>query len=235
MIMIRLFFGTTNGGKLRELSRMVADLPVKVVSPADLGMPLPEVVEDGDTFRENAETKAVAYARFTGMHALADDSGLCVDALGGAPGVHSARWSEADDAPASPACAPPGGATPEQGIELARASRDEANNEKLLRSLAGVPEGRLGAGYVAVLALARPDGRIVTAVEGTCKGRIGRERRGTDGFGYDPLFVPDAQDGRTMAELDPAEKDALSHRGAAFRALRPVIERLAFDKAGEEG
>jgi XTP/dITP diphosphohydrolase len=232
--MIRLFFGTTNGGKLRELSRMVADLPLQVVSPVDLGRPLPEVVEDGATFRENAETKAAAYARLTGMYALADDSGLCVDALGGAPGVHSARWSEVD-APASAEGVLAAGAALERGIDLARASRDEANNEKLLRSLAGIPDGRRGAAYVALLALARPEGRIVTTVEGTCRGRIGRERRGTGGFGYDPLFVPEARDGRTMAELDAAEKDELSHRGAAFRALRPVLERLAFDKAGEEG
>jgi XTP/dITP diphosphohydrolase len=229
--MIRIFFGTTNRGKLRELSRMVADLPLQIASPADLGMPLPEVVEDGDTFRANAETKARAYARFTGMHALADDSGLCVDALGGAPGVHSARWSEAE----VPGPGAPGVPAREHDIDLARASRDEANNEKLIRSLEGVPEERRGAAYVAVLALARPDGRIVATVEGTCRGRIGRERRGTGGFGYDPFFVPDAQDGRTMAELDPGEKDALSHRGAAFRALRPVLERLAFDKAGEGG
>jgi XTP/dITP diphosphohydrolase len=233
VIAMQLFFGTTNGGKLRELSRMVDDLPVKVVSPADLAAPLPEVVEDGETFRENAEKKAVACARFAGMLALADDSGLCVEALGGAPGVHSARWSEAD-APASAVPVLPE-ATRQGGIEVARAHRDGANNEKLLRSLAGVPDGRRGAAYVAVLALARPDGRIVATVEGTCRGRIGREGRGTGGFGYDPYFVPEGRDGRTMAELDPAEKDALSHRGAAFRALRPVLERLAFDKAGEEG
>ncbi len=234
---MKLFFGTTNGGKLRELSRMVADLPVQVVSPADLGRPLPEVVEDGNTFLENAEKKAAAYARFTGMHALADDSGLAVDALGGAPGVHSARWSEMDEPLASPPCALALAQVSghEMGIDLARASRDEANNDKLLHALAAVPDERRGAAYFAVLALARPDGNLAAAVEGTCRGRIGRGRRGANGFGYDPLFVPEAQDGRTMAELEAAEKDALSHRGAAFRALRPVLARLAFDKGGEGG
>ena len=228
-----LFFGTSNAGKLEELRRLVEGLPVRVVSAAELGGPLPEVVEDGATFRENAEKKAVAFARFAGVAALADDSGLCVDALGGAPGVHSARWSE-DVAP---------------GLE--RHPRDLANNRKLVDALAGVPEDRRGAAYVAVLSVALPDGTVVASVEGRCRGRIGHEGRGTGGFGYDPYFIPDAEcaraegrpeeagperasggaggllSPRTMAELPPEEKDALSHRGAAFRALRPVLSRLA--------
>jgi XTP/dITP diphosphohydrolase len=231
---VDLFFGTTNPGKLRELKRLVVGLPLRVVSPEDLGRALPEVEEDGVTFRQNAEKKASAYARLTGLHALADDSGLCVDALAGAPGVHSARWSAMDDGLASPACAigEPGVGARELGPELSRAARDEANNDKLLRLLEGVPDNLRTAGYVAVLALARPDGAIAAQIEGTCRGRIGRSRRGSGGFGYDPLFVPDGLGGRTMAELDPAQKDAISHRGAAFRALRPVLERLAFDKGG---
>ncbi len=231
-----LFFGSTNAGKLRELRRMVAGLPVRVVCPEELESPLPEVDEDGATFRANAAKKAAAYARATGLHALADDSGLCVDALGGAPGVHSARWSALDDGLASPACALPSVAERELGAELSRAARDEANNDKLLSALAGVPDERRGAAYVAVLAVAAPDGSIVAEVEGRCRGRIGHARRGTGGFGYDPLFVVDATPhggaARTMAELDPAEKDAVSHRGAAFRALRPILQKLAFDKNG---
>ncbi|HET9598578.1 MAG TPA: RdgB/HAM1 family non-canonical purine NTP pyrophosphatase [Anaeromyxobacteraceae bacterium] len=227
-----LFFGTTNPGKLRELRRLVVGLPLRVLSPEELGRPLPEVEEDGVTFRQNAEKKASAYARLTGLPALADDSGLCVDALAGAPGVHSARWSAMDDGFSSPACAMAEAGPRELGPELTRAARDEANNDKLLRVLEGVPENLRGAAYVAVLALARPDGAIAAQVEGTCRGRIGRARRGGGGFGYDPLFVPDGQGGRTMAELDAAEKDAISHRGAAFRALRPALERLAFDKGG---
>ncbi len=212
---MRLFFGTSNQGKLRELRRLVEGLPVTVVSAADLDRPLPEVVEDGATFRENAEKKAVAFAAFAGMPALADDSGLCVDALGGAPGVHSARWSE-DVAPG-----------------LVKHFRDLANNQKLMEALAGVPKDRRGAGYVAVLSVALPDGTVVASVEGACRGRIGREGRGTGGFGYDPYFVPEGR-ALTMAELSPEEKDGLSHRGAAFRALRPVLARLAGLDGGRE-
>lgn len=210
-----LLFGTTNPGKLRELARLVAGLPIRVLSPGDLGRPLPEVEEDGDTFAENAAKKAAAWARFSGVHALADDSGLCVDALGGAPGVRSARWSDE-----------------EPGVA---AGRDERNNEKLLRSLAEVQDTGRGAEYRAVLALARPDGTIVASVTGVCRGRITRAPRGRGGFGYDPLFVPEVELApgggggglpRTMAELPPAEKDALSHRGDAFRKVRPVLEAL---------
>jgi len=195
------------------------------------------VVEDGRSFRENAEKKASAYARFTGLHALADDSGLCVDALGGAPGVRSARWSEDVDGLASAACALPSVAQRELGPEMARAARDEANNDRLLAALAGVPPERRGAEYVAALALASPDGSIAAQVEGRCRGLIGHARRGANGFGYDPLFIPDAparrqaeHPSKTMAELSPEEKDALSHRGAAFRALRPALEAVGFDK-----
>ncbi len=203
-----LFFGTGNPGKLAELRRLVEGLSIRVVTPADLPRPLPEVVEDGATFAENAAKKAVAYARCSGLTALADDSGLCVDALGGAPGVHSARYSEAEA---------PG---------LSGTARDLANNGKLLRALAGLPKDQRGGAYLAVLALAGPDGALLASVEGRCAGRIGREPRGTGGFGYDPLFIP-AGRALTMAELPPEEKDALSHRGAAFRALRPALVRLA--------
>jgi XTP/dITP diphosphohydrolase len=239
-----LFFGTTNPGKLRELRRLVAGLPIRVLSPDDLGRPLPEVHEDGTTFAENAAKKAAAFARAAGAYAVADDSGLCVDALGGAPGVRSARWADDEPGPepASPVCELPGAAAAELGPVAGRAARDERNNDKLLAALAGTPDARRGAEYQAVLALARPDGTIVASVSGVCRGRIGNERRGTGGFGYDPLFVPEeveragGSDGRepkasvpprTMAELAPEEKDAISHRGEAFRRLRPILERLA--------
>jgi XTP/dITP diphosphohydrolase len=224
-----LLFATTNQGKLRELRRLVAGLPIRVVAPGDLGRLLPEVEEDGATFEENAAKKATEWARFSGLHALADDSGLCVDALGGAPGVRSARWSddEPGPAPASPVCELPGVAAAELGPDAARAARDERNNDKLLASLAGLPAERRGAGYRAVLALARPDGSVVASVSGECRGRIGEVRRGANGFGYDPLFVVDGHAGRTMAELAHEEKDAVSHRGEAFRRLRPVLEKIA--------
>jgi XTP/dITP diphosphohydrolase len=206
---MELLFGTTNQGKLRELRRLLEGLTIAVVTPEALGAPLPEVVEDGATFRENAEKKARSFALASGRMALADDSGLCVDALDGAPGILSARWSE-----------------PEAPGALPRQARDRANNQKLLDSLAGMPAERRGAAYLAVLSLAGPDGRILASVEGRCRGRIEEAPRGTGGFGYDPLFVAEGQS-LTMAELPAGEKDALSHRGAAFRALRPVLERLA--------
>jgi XTP/dITP diphosphohydrolase len=224
---VKLLFATTNPGKLRELRRLVAGLPIEVVSPEDLHAALPEVEEDGATFQANAEKKATAWARFSGLHTVADDSGLCVDALGGAPGVHSARWSELDPgaSPASPVCELAEVAAPELGPVAGRAARDERNNDKLLASLAGLATGRRGGGYVAVLSLAAPDGAIVASVTGTCRGRIGEARRGTGGFGYDPLFVPEGHE-RTMAELGPEEKDAISHRGDAFRRLLPVLRGL---------
>jgi XTP/dITP diphosphohydrolase len=207
---MELLFGSTNPGKLRELRRLVAGLPVRVLSPDELGRPLPEVEEGGETFEENAAKKAREWGRFSGLHAVADDSGLCVDALGGAPGVRSARWSEE---------LRPG--------PLPRDARDEANNDLLLARLAGVPEAERGAEYRAVLALAAPDGSLLASVRGVCRGRIGGVPRGSGGFGYDPLFVAEAQLDRTMAELSPEAKDAISHRGAAFRLLLPHLAALA--------
>ncbi len=233
---MRLLFATRNAGKLRELRRLVAGLPVEVVSLDDLGRDVPEPEEDGATFRANAEKKASAYARAAGLHALADDSGLCVDTLWGMPGVRSARWSEGDG-PASPACALPEVAERELGREAARSARDEANNAQLLRALDGVEEALRGAEYRAVLALAAPDGTVLETVSGTCRGAIAVAPRGTEGFGYDPLFLPERYPGRTMAELSPAEKDAISHRGEAFRRVLPALRKLAvpFDKSAPEG
>jgi XTP/dITP diphosphohydrolase len=224
-----LLFGTTNPGTLRELRRLVAGLPLRVLGPEDLPAPLPEVVEDGATFAANAEKKATAWARWSGLVTLADDSGLCVDALGGAPGVRSARWSDEDPEgePASPVCALAEAGEAELGPVAGRAARDERNNDKLLRALQGVPDGRRGAEYQAVLCLARPDGSVVASVTGRCWGRIGHARRGTGGFGYDPLFLVGGAADRTMAELEPAEKDTMSHRGEAFRLLVPVLQTLA--------
>ena len=144
------------------------------------------------------------------MLALADDSGLCVDALDGAPGVISARWSE-DEAP-GPA---------------SKADRDHANNPKLLRALAGRPDAERGAAYVAVLALAGPDGRVLASVEGRCRGRIGQAPRGSGGFGFDPLFVAGGTGTAPWPSCRRRRRTRLSHRGAAFRALRPVLARLA--------
>jgi XTP/dITP diphosphohydrolase len=234
---VDLLFATTNEGKLRELRRLVAGLAIRVVAPGELGRPLPDVEEHGATFEANAEAKAIAWARFAGMAALADDSGLCVDLLGGSPGVHSARWSELEPEPglASPVCDLAEVAERELGAVAGRAARDERNNDKLLRALAGVADAERGAEYRAVLSLARPDGTVIATVRGVCRGRVARARRGSGGFGYDPLFVPDGGGGRTMAELAPDEKDAISHRGDAFRRLRPVLERLVLDGTAARG
>jgi XTP/dITP diphosphohydrolase len=207
--MMPLLFGTRNPGKLAELRRLVARLPLEVLSPDEVGRQLPEVEEDGATFAQNAEKKASAYALGAGLHALADDSGICVDAVQGLPGIRSARWSE----PEAPG--------------LSGRGRDEANNAKLLRELQGVEGAKRGAEYRAVLALAAPDGTILATVTGACRGWIAEAPRGASGFGYDPLFIPRAWPDRTMAELPPGEKDALSHRGEAFRKMLPHLQRLA--------
>ena len=206
---MNLLFATRNPGKLRELRRLVAGLPVRVISPDDLDQAIPEVVEDGATFAANAAKKASAYARAAGMHALADDSGLCIDGLWGQPGIRSARWSE------------------EESPGLSGAGRDLANNAKLRMVMHGVLPEHRGAEYRAVVAIAGPDGTILATAEGSCRGVIGEEPRGEGGFGYDPLFLPESASGRTMAELSPGEKDGLSHRGEALRRLVPDLRRIA--------
>ena len=210
---MNLLFATRNPGKLRELRRLVTGLDVRVVSLEDLevdqGLKLPEVEEDRSTFAGNAEKKASEHARAAGLHALADDSGLCIDALWGKPGIRSARWSE-DERPG-----------------LSGADRDRANNEKLLMVMQGVwPEHR-GAAYRAVVALSAPDGTILASAEGSCRGVVGEAPRGEGGFGYDPLFLPEGAPGKTMAELDAPEKDGLSHRGEALRRLLPELRRIS--------
>jgi len=188
-----IVIASKNKGKIREIRQIYADLPVSIVELPDL----PEVVEDGDSFAANARKKAVEIARHTGKWALADDSGLEVDALKGAPGIHSARWS--------------GGG-------------DEANNDRLIAELRDVPAPARTARYRAVVVIASPDGRVVAEADGTCEGLIGFDRKGTGGFGYDPFFVI-PQFGRTMAELPPETKNSISHRGEALRRLREPLTR----------
>jgi XTP/dITP diphosphohydrolase len=188
-----IVIASKNKGKIREIRQIYADLPVAIVDHPDL----PEVVEDGDTFAANARKKALEIARHTGKWALADDSGLEVDALDGAPGIYSARWSGAGD---------------------------EANNDKLLAELRDVPPPARTARYRAVVVVATPDGRVVAEADGVCDGIIGFERKGTGGFGYDPLFVV-PQFGRTMAELPAETKHSISHRGEALKRLRDPLTR----------
>lgn len=198
---MRLFVASRNAKKIAEMQRILAaHLPdVEVVGLDDVA-PYDEPVEDQPTFEGNALLKARAGVAATGLPSIADDSGLCVDALNGMPGVLSARWS-----------GPP--------------KSDERNNRLLLDQLADVPDGRRGAHFTCAIALAHPDGREIV-VEGRMDGTVAREVRGTGGFGYDVLFVADARPGVTTAELSREDKDAISHRGAALREIAPLVADL---------
>ncbi|MBM5807887.1 MAG: RdgB/HAM1 family non-canonical purine NTP pyrophosphatase [Cyanobacteria bacterium M_surface_10_m2_179] len=194
--MTTLVIASGNAGKVREFGKLLADLDLDTqAQPQGL-----EVEETGETFADNARLKAEAVARATGCWALADDSGLSVDALGGAPGVHSARYADSDSA------------------------RIERLLRELLAAGAHTPERR-GAQFTAALALANPQGEVVLEVEGICPGLILEAPRGEAGFGYDPVFfVPEA--GLTFAEMPHSQKAALGHRGRAFAALKPKLQAL---------
>ncbi len=192
---MKILLATRNVKKLVELQRILAG--VSLVGLDDVPV-YAEVPETGVTFAENALIKAREGVARTGLPTVADDSGLAVDVLNGMPGVFSARWS-------------------------GRHGDDIANLELVLAQIADLPDTVRGAAFVCSAALALPDGREWT-VEGDMRGRLVRSPRGTGGFGYDPIFVADGQT-RTNAELSPVEKDAISHRGKAFRALAAVIRR----------
>jgi XTP/dITP diphosphohydrolase len=198
--MTKLLLATRNAGKLAELRRLLeAAVPeVEVVGLRDVEE-YPEAPETGATFAENALLKAREAVRYTGLPAVADDSGLTVDALNGMPGVLSARWS-------------------------GRHGDDDANTALLLGQIADVPDERRGAAFVCAAALVTPDG-TERVLERQWRGSVVREKRGTNGFGYDPVFVPEGLE-VTSAELAPEEKDARSHRGQAFAALVPVLAEV---------
>ncbi len=190
-----LLIATNNPHKAAEFRRLLAGADADLVTPADAGVAL-DVPETGATFAENARIKARAFRSASGLPSLADDSGIAVDALGGRPGVHSARYG---------------------GDAL-----DDAGRVRLLLSeMDGVPEEERACRFHAVLAFAAPDGSEETA-EGVCEGRLALQPSGANGFGYDPVFfLPEF--GRTMAELAPEEKDAVSHRGRAARRMLPLL------------
>lgn len=190
---MEIVLATRNRKKIEEISRITAGLPIMVLSLDDFP-DCPETVEDRDTFEGNASKKALEVSRFTGKPALSDDSGLEVDALGGKPGVYSARY--APDA---------------------SSGNDPKNYLKLLADLATTAGEKRTARFVCCIALAFPDGRVETFF-GKAEGRINREPRGQKGFGYDPVFLPMGFD-RTFAEMSASEKDALSHRGKALEKL----------------
>jgi XTP/dITP diphosphohydrolase len=194
---MQILVATTNPHKVQEIEQVLAPLGITVTGLDAQGRALPEPVEDALTFEGNARIKALAYAQALGTSCLAEDSGLEVDALGGAPGVYSARYA---------------------GCGGTRAKRDQANNEKLLRELAAVGPSSRRARFVCAMCLVDARGAVLFETRGTYEGVIAEQPRGHQGFGYDPLlWLPDL--GKTSAELSPDEKNARSHRGAAARAL----------------
>ncbi len=212
---IALVLGTRNAKKRRELAELIAPpweanprLARLAIRTLDEFPEAGDVVEDAVTFAGNARKKAVETARALGLWVLADDSGLTVDALAGAPGILSARYA---------------------GVH----GDDEANNRKVLDALAEVPDERRGAAFVCALALADPLGQVRLEAEGACRGRLTRAPRGTGGFGYDPLFlIPECH--KTFGELSGPVKQQLSHRARAFGRLRPALDRLIASGAFEE-
>lgn len=188
---------TNNMKKLAEMQRILSPLGINVVTAKMLGIQLEDVEENGTTFEENAELKATAACRETGIPSIADDSGLCVDYLDGAPGIFSARFS--------------GGH-----------GDDERNNDLLLEKLQGVPVEERGAHYVCAICCAFSDGKKII-VRGECYGTIGFERDGNEGFGYDPLFIIN---GKAFGRYTAEEKDKISHRGNALRKLKAELEKV---------
>ena len=203
--MKRIVLATRNGHKVREVQQILADLiaelDLEIVGMGEFP-DVPDVVETGVTFAQNATLKAVAAAKATGLPALADDSGLAVNALGGAPGVFSARWAGTH-------------------------GQDRANLELLLGQLYDVPDEQRSAAFVCVAAIALPNGTVVLR-QGQMPGMLAREPRGDKGFGYDPILVVDG-DSRTAAELTFEEKNVISHRGKAFRALAAYLRKIFAD------
>lgn len=197
-----ILVATSNPHKVEEIRAVLVPLGIDVRSLEDLGADIPEPAEDEKTFAGNARIKAVAYASSTGCRTLADDSGLAVDALGGWPGVYSARYA---------------------GVEGSRQERDAANNAKLLAELDGVPEEDRTARFVCAICVADPDGTIVAETSGTFEGVISEAPAGDNGFGYDPLlYLPDVR--CTSAELGSQAKNARSHRGNALRRLATLMK-----------
>lgn len=193
---MKILIATHNKHKLSEMARILEPMGYEVVTDTDLGFTLTEAEENGATFLDNARIKAESGCKESGIPCIADDSGLCVDALNGEPGVFSARYSG------------------EHGD-------DKANNEKLLFNLKDVPDEKRTARFMCAICVSFPDGSEITA-EGACEGKIGYEYRGCNGFGYDPLFMVGE---KSFAELSADEKDAISHRGNALKKLEKLLSK----------
>lgn len=197
--MIELVIATRNKHKIKEIKKLLEGMPIEVISLLDGNWDIPEVVEDGSSFKENATKKAQAVCKATGKYTLADDSGLEVDALGGQPGIYSARFSGEN-------------------------ASDRDNNVKLLTMIKDIPADRRGAQFRCAAAIASPDGKI-DVVEGICRGEIGLTEEGGQGFGYDPIFIPVGYN-MTFAELSMDVKNKISHRGRALEKAKLFLERL---------
>ena len=188
-----------NQHKIKEIEAITAKFGMRIIPRDEAGVPSVEIEEDGETFEENSFKKASEIMKLCGKITLADDSGLMVDYLGGAPGVYSARFAGED-------------------------GNDEKNNQKLLTLLADVPPKEKTARFVSVITMVFPDGKTLVA-RGECPGRIISAPAGDNGFGYDPLFVPDGYD-KTFAQLTPEEKNSISHRAAALKELEKLLDEL---------
>ncbi len=201
---MKIFIATKNQKKLCELERILIPMGFEVLSEKNYKEAFPDVVENGTTFEENAIIKAMSGLENTGLISVADDSGICVDYLNGAPGIYSARYSG------------------EHGD-------DESNNQKLLSELEGIPLEKRTARYVAAIACVFPDGRKFT-VRGECEGKIGFEPKGVNGFGYDPYFISELG---VMAELTAEQKDSISHRGKALTLFKEELKKYILVKEEE--
>ncbi|MDD6673831.1 MAG: RdgB/HAM1 family non-canonical purine NTP pyrophosphatase [Eubacteriales bacterium] len=200
---------TNNMKKLAEMQRILSPLGINVVTAKMLGITLPEVVEDGDTFEANAKIKAQSACKITGLPAIADDSGLCVDYLGGYPGIYSARFANIE-------------IHGDECVDNEKNADDEDNNNLLLEKLQGVAESDRTAYYVCAISCIFPDGKEIS-VRGECHGIIGFERDGNAGFGYDPLFIIN---GKSFGKYEGEEKDKISHRGKALRSLAEELKKI---------
>ena len=191
---MKIIIATHNKHKLAEMSRILSPMGYELVTDRDIGIELSDVEENGETFLDNARIKSESGCKESGLACIADDSGLCVDYLDGAPGVYSARYS---------------------GVH----GDDDGNNRKLLAELEGVPTEKRTAHFACAICVSFPDGSEVTAT-GKCEGYIGYEKKGSNGFGYDPLFMVGD---RSLAEMTAEEKDAISHRGNALKELQKIL------------
>jgi XTP/dITP diphosphohydrolase len=204
-----LVIATTNLGKLREIRSMLAELSVQLYRPLDVLGYMPEIVEDGAQFEDNALLKAKGIAQLTGYVTLADDSGLEVDALGGLPGVRSARFA-------------------------GEQATDADNNAALVRAMMESGVVQSSARFRCAMALVSSRGELLSLKSGVCEGVVQLEARGTTGFGYDPLFVVTELGSRTMAELSEKEKNAVSHRGRALRAILPELQKAVSESIASD-